>query len=100
MSINNTVCTWCLNKDEHDAEEFCNSCEFCEAPICCECWDDNDICACYYPGEGYCPSCKKKVDECPRCTAYLKSLMWNDPNIPPFCDKHLNSNSPDYIGKT
>lgn len=87
-------CSWCHGIDEHD-DEFCNACEFCESPICCVCWDEDYTC--YYPGEGYCPSCKKRLYECPDCTVYLNGLM-GDPDMP-LCNKHLDLDSPDYIGK-
>jgi hypothetical protein len=102
-------CTWCHKSDQHgpenghgedeltigDDDDFCNHCEFCEANICCDCWDKDDVC--YFPGEGYCPMCKSKLSQCPDCMLYMKGLMSN-PDMP-ICEKHWNSDSPYYVGK-
>lgn len=97
-----SFCKWCNKSDQHGPEneegaddDYCNHCEFCEANICCECWDADGTC--YYPGEGYCPTCKLRLFECANCVAYLNGLM-SDPDMA-MCDKHWNKDSPDYIGK-
>lgn len=81
-----TNCSWCNSRDEHEDsdEEFCNSCEFCKANICCICWDKDDTC--YFPGEGYCPACRTRLHNCPACVAYMKGLM-SEPDAP-MCEKH------------
>jgi hypothetical protein len=97
-------CTWCQKSDEHgpeigeecdDYDEFCNHCEFCEANICCICWDRDDVC--YYPGEGYCPTCKFRLEKCPDCVLYMKGLM-SYPEVP-MCEKHWDRDSLYYVGK-
>jgi hypothetical protein len=86
-------CSWChIEADEHG--EFCNECEFCHANICCECWDGDDTC--YYPGEGYCPTCKSLLEKCPTCVAYIIGLM-REP-VAPMCDKHWEEDSPEFVG--
>lgn len=86
-------CSWCKKTDQH--YEFCNECNFCEKPICCDCWDDDGTC--YYPGEGYCPNCKTKLRDCPACVAYVNGLM-KEPDMP-ICQKHWDKESPNYIWK-
>lgn len=94
---NKMSCSWCGGLDEHrdEYDESCNECEFCHSNICCNCWDGDEVC--YSPGEGYCPKCKKAIFECQSCLDYIKSFM--EKSLLPIC-KHLDENSPDYIGTT
>lgn len=84
LKLEETVgkCSWCGGTDDH--EEFCNECYFCESHICCNCWDGDETC--FYPGDGYCPNCKKKIESCPECNAYIYGLM-TDPEAQ-ICEKH------------
>lgn len=75
-------CSWCgCLEDIH--KEFCNECNFCQTPICCDCWD-GDL-TCYQPGDGWCPKCREKRLKCDICIKYLDS--WEEASI---CKKHWN----------
>lgn len=90
MKQNEELCSWCKKKDQHDNKrscesdtdtdtensmfsDFCNLCTFCDAVICCDCWDLEGVC--FSPGDGYCPECKTKIESCDLCIAYIISLV-------------------------
>jgi hypothetical protein len=89
-------CSWCQKEDQHS--DFCNHCNFCEANICCDCWDSNDVDVCYHPGDGYCPTCRERLHNCSDCVQYMESLMSAGPEVM-ICEKHWYEDSPDYLGK-
>ncbi len=59
---------------ENDGE-----CEWCQVPICDECWDSDEYLDGFqvspYPGEYLCYPCQARVKDCPVCYGYLTERM-------------------------
>lgn len=100
MKQNKELCSWCKKKDKHDSKsscesenendmisDFCNLCTFCDAVICCDCWDSEGVC--FSPGDGYCTKCKTKIESCDLCIAYIISLVRGPDK--PRCNLHLDN---------
>nr|QBK87143.1 MAG: hypothetical protein LCMAC201_00450 [Marseillevirus LCMAC201] len=76
--VDKKVCCWCRKKRYIESELECG---FCETFICDDCWDGDE--ACYFPGEGWCPSCSTNIMSCQVCSDYTYSLMKDGPEKEP-----------------
>lgn len=78
--MNCGICSEMLGDDNYDD----NMCAFCEAPICCDCYDSNN--GCFFPGEAWCKTCKSNILSCKECKDHIRTLMKGE-RAPP-CRKH------------
>jgi hypothetical protein len=77
-------CGICHNMITNTEEDDTYECTFCDAIICCECYD-SDI-GCFHPGDAWCEKCRSNIKGCEKCDRYISSLMKE--NTAPQCDEH------------
>lgn len=83
-TVDEVNCSRCTKTDKHGGNCY-SECNFCDAPICYECWYRGDS---KYSPAMFCPDCEKKISECPKCVAYFEIDMGKVLQSP-ICEEHM-----------